>query len=142
MISSPIRCNISTLDLNDNQIGAPVITQAIKYNRSLTNLDIRNCPIDDDGLGSIGKLLLDADCSCHVRYASRAVVGVPPQACAHHDALASPQVRYVSCAAFEVKNGNADLVIHGTTLGSGATRLLAGVFTPRSVQITTPHPEA
>ena len=45
-----------------------MITQAIKYNRSLTNLDIRNCPIDDDGLGSIGKLLLDADCSCHVRY--------------------------------------------------------------------------
>lgn len=78
LIASPIRCNISTLDLNDNQIGAPVITQAIKYNRSLTNLDIRNCPIDDDGLGSIGKLLLDADCSCHVRYASRAVVGVPP----------------------------------------------------------------
>ena len=37
-------------------------------------------------------------------------------------------MRYVSCAAFEVKDGNADLVIHGTTLGSGATRLLAGVF--------------
>jgi hypothetical protein len=40
-----------------------VITQAIKYNRSLTNLDIHYCPIDDEGLddeglGSIGKFLL------------------------------------------------------------------------------------
>jgi hypothetical protein len=46
LIASLIRCNISTLDLNDNQIGAPVTTQAIKC------LDIRDCPIDDDGLGS------------------------------------------------------------------------------------------
>jgi hypothetical protein len=52
LIASLIRCNISTLDLNDNQIGAPVTTQAIKCDRSLTNLDIRDCPIDDDGLGS------------------------------------------------------------------------------------------
>jgi hypothetical protein len=52
LIASLIRCNISTLDLNDNQIGTPVTTQAIKWNRSLTNLDIGDCPIDDDGLGS------------------------------------------------------------------------------------------
>jgi hypothetical protein len=47
-------------------------------------------------------------------------------ACAHHGAFASPQVRYISCAAFEVKDGNAELVLHGSTLGSGAARLLAG----------------
>ena len=81
-------------------------------------------------------------CSTPTARAKCVTPRVPPwvcrrHACAHHDALASPQVRYVSCAAFEVKDGNADLVIHGTTLGSGATRLLAGVFTPRSVQITT-----
>ena len=72
-------------------------------------------------------------CSTPTARAKCVTPRVPPwvcrrHACAHHDALASPQVRYVSCAAFEVKNGNADLVIHGTTLGSGATRLLAGVF--------------
>ena len=52
-------CNISTLDLNNNLIGAPVITQAIKYNKSLTSLDITANPqIEDRGLGTIGEFLL------------------------------------------------------------------------------------
>jgi len=95
-------CNISTLDINNNQIGAPVITQAIKYNRSMTNLDIRECPIDDDGLGNIGRLLLEPDCMC--------------------------RMRYISCDAFDIKDGATELKIHKETLGPGETRLLCGVF--------------
>ena len=43
------RCNIQALNLRDNSIGGPVITQAIKFNRSLTSLDIRGNPIDTGG---------------------------------------------------------------------------------------------
>ena len=39
-------CNLSTLDLGRNQLGAPVLTQAIKHNRSLTALDISGNPVD------------------------------------------------------------------------------------------------
>ena len=76
-----------------------MITQAIKYNRSLTNLDIRNCPIDDDGLGLIGKLLLDAECSCHVRYVSCAAVNVPPACMCSPRRLRLPtgSLRFVRC---------------------------------------------
>ena len=59
-------CNISTLDLNNNLLGAPVITQAIKYNRSLTSLDITGNPIEDEGLWQIGGLLLEPNCACQV----------------------------------------------------------------------------
>ena len=60
-------CNISTLDLRNNQIGGPVITQAIKFNRSLTSLDITGNPIEDDGLWQLGMLLLEDDCQCKLR---------------------------------------------------------------------------
>ena len=95
-------CNISTLDIHDNQIGAGVVCQAIKYNRSLTNLDIRKCPIDDEGLGNIGVLLLLPECPCHLRY--------------------------ISCDAFEINDGETELKIRKATLGPGETRLLCGVF--------------
>ena len=51
-------CNISTLELSDNSIGAPVITQSIKYNQSLTSLSISGNPIDDDGLWMLGEVSL------------------------------------------------------------------------------------
>lgn len=49
-------CNISTLELNDNFIGAPVITQSLKFNQSLTALSITGNPIDDDGLWMLGEV--------------------------------------------------------------------------------------
>ena len=41
-----VTCNIATLNLTRNQLGAPVLTQAVKHNRSLTALDISGNPID------------------------------------------------------------------------------------------------
>ena len=49
-------CSIITLDLSTNEIGSGVVTQAIKYNRSLTRLDITGNPqIYDEGLGMMGE---------------------------------------------------------------------------------------
>ena len=95
-------CNISTLDLNNNQIGAHVVTQAIKFNKTLTSLDITGSPIDDDGLGMIGDLLLQPYCPC--------------------------AVRFISCFAFDAKDGALDITLHSETLGEGGTKLLAGIF--------------
>ena len=55
-------CNISTLELNDNQLGASVITQSLKYNQSLTSLSISGNPIDDDGLWMLGEVGLESYC--------------------------------------------------------------------------------
>ena len=95
-------CNITTLDINDNQISAPVITQAVKYNKSLTSLNIMGTGIEDEGLGSIGRLLLEPDCTCHVRY--------------------------IMTEDFEIREGAKDLHIKSEQLSSGAAQLLAGVF--------------
>ena len=95
-------CNITTLDLHDNQLGAPVMVQSLKYNRSLTSLNITGNPIDDDGLWSIGGLLLEQDCRC---------------------ALNS-----ISVAPFEIPHGSDKIAIHEQTLGAGATRLMFGVL--------------
>ena len=65
-------CRISTLDLNNNQIGAHVVTQAVKFNKSLTSLDIRNVEAanKDDILASIGSYLLQDDCMCRLGFLS------------------------------------------------------------------------
>lgn len=60
-------CNISTLELNDNSIGAAVITQSIKYNQSLTSLSISGNPIDDDGLWMLGEVRADSPSCALVR---------------------------------------------------------------------------
>jgi hypothetical protein len=49
-------CNISTLELNDNSIGAAVLTQSIKFNQSLTALSISGNPVDDNGLWMLGEV--------------------------------------------------------------------------------------
>ena len=95
-------CRIQTLDLNNNQIGAHVMTQAIKFNKSLTSLDITGSPIDDDGLGLIGDALLQEFCSV--------------------------SMRFLRCFAFDVQDGASELVLNGEVLGVGATQLLCGVF--------------
>ena len=95
-------CNIATLDLNNNQIGAHVVTQAIKFNKSLTSLDITGSLIDDDGLGVIGDFVLQPHCMC--------------------------EMRYLSCFAFEVRDGALELDIKEEKLGAGATKLISGVF--------------
>ena len=93
-------CHIETLDINNNQISAPVITQAVKYNKSLTSLNIVGTGIEDEGMGAIGKLLLEPDCSC--------------------------QMRYIMTEEFMVKEGSSDLEIKSAELSSGAAQLLAG----------------
>ena len=55
-----------TLDHNNNLLGAPVIAQAIKYNGSLTSLDITGNPIEEEGLWQIGELLLEPNCPCQI----------------------------------------------------------------------------
>jgi Leucine-rich repeat (LRR) protein len=95
-------CNISTLDLHDNQLGAPVMVQSLKYNRSLTSLNITGNPIDDDGLFTIGGLLLEQDCKC--------------------------AINSISVAPFEIPHGSDKIAIHEQTLGAGATRLMFGVL--------------
>ena len=95
-------CNIATLDLNNNSIGAGVVTQAIKFNRSLTSLDITGGPIEDEGLGVIGELLLSQYCTC--------------------------SMRYISCFAFEIKEQSSEVVMQDDALGEGAAKLLCGVF--------------
>jgi Leucine-rich repeat (LRR) protein/GTPase SAR1 family protein len=95
-------CNIRTLDLNNNDIGAGIITQAIKSNSSLTQLDITGNPqIDDRGLGLIGDFLLQPSCTC--------------------------RLRLINCFAFEVKDDKAGLKLHNETIGGGAMQLLCGI---------------
>jgi len=49
-------CRLTSLDMSNNSISATVLARAIKLNRSLTALDIRDNPIEDDGLWLIGGL--------------------------------------------------------------------------------------
>ena len=95
-------CNIQALDLRNNVLGGPVITQAIKFNKSLTSLDITGNPIEDDGLWTIGGLLLEEDCQC--------------------------QLRSISTYAFEVKEAMAEMSLQDASLDTGAVRLLFGVL--------------
>ena len=96
-------CNISTLDLHDNLLGAPVIAQAIKYNTSLTSLNIAKNPmIADEGLQQLGGLLLEQNCTC--------------------------KVNSMTCDPFEIRHGSDEILIHDETLGAGAAQLLFGVL--------------
>ena len=95
-------CNIVSLDLKNNLIGGPVITQAIKFNKSLTALDITGNPIEDDGLWLIGGLLLEDDCQC--------------------------KLRSISTYAFTVGENDEKISLQDATLEAGAVRLLFGVL--------------
>ena len=60
-------CRLTSLDISNNSISAAVLARAIRLNRSLTALDIRSNPIEDDGLWMMGGLLLEEDCQCQLR---------------------------------------------------------------------------
>jgi len=74
----------------------------MKYNKSLTSLDITGNPIEDEGLWSIGGLLLEENCNC--------------------------QINSISCNTFNILTGSEKITMNDETLGSGATRLMFGVL--------------
>ena len=96
------QCQIKSLDISNNAISAAVIARAIKLNRSLTALDMRSNPIEDDGLWMMGGLLLQDDCMC--------------------------QLRSFKCYAFEVEADATELKLRDQQLEPGAYKLLAGVL--------------
>jgi len=79
-----------------------VITQAIKYNKSLTAIDITGNPIEDDGLWLIGGLLLEEDCQC--------------------------KLRSISTYAFTIAEDMQTMSLQDAKLDAGAVRLLFGVI--------------
>ena len=95
-------CKLTSLDISNNSISATVLARAIKLNRSLTSLDIRDNPIEDDGLWLIGGLLLQEDCQC--------------------------KLRSIMCSPFQVQAGAEELLLRDTRLEPGAYKLLAGVL--------------
>ena len=93
---------LTSLDMSNNSISATVLARAIKLNRSLTALDIRDNPIEDDGLWLIGGLLLQEDCQC--------------------------QLRSIKCTPFQVEADAQELLLRDQALEAGAYRLLAGIL--------------
>ena len=95
-------CPLTALDLSDNGLSGTVLARAIKVNKSLTSLDIRGNPIDDQGLWVIGGLLLDDECEC--------------------------KLSQIRTEAFTIEHGMGQLDMRGSALDAGAARLLFGVL--------------
>ena len=94
-------CTITSLDLSKNNVSGTVLARAIQLNRSLTSLDVRNNPIDDQALWVLGGLLLGEACLC--------------------------KISSIRTYAFEVETHATVLDLHDQKLESGAVRLLAGI---------------
>ena len=94
-------CSITSLDLSNNAISGVVLTRAIQLNRSLTALDVRDNPIDDQGLWVLGNLLLNEGCQC--------------------------RLGSIRSYAFDVEQGLSVLDLRDQPLETGAIRLLSGV---------------
>ena len=94
-------CSITSLDLSSNQISGTVLARAIQLNHSITSLDVRDNPIDDQALWVLGNLLLNETCQC--------------------------RLGYLRVFAFEVEESMKTLSMKDKPLESGAVRLLAGV---------------
>ena len=95
-------CNITSLDLSENNVSGAVLARAIQLNRSLTSLDVRKNPLDDQALWVLGGLLLGEACMC--------------------------RIASIRTYAFEVEEGARVLDLHDKALEGGAVRLLAGII--------------
>ena len=95
-------CNITSLDLSGNDISGAVLARVVRTNTSLTSLDFRKNPIDDNALWLIGGLLLEEDCGC--------------------------QLGALCTYAFELSEGAKELSLRDRKLAAGAARCLVGVM--------------
>ena len=95
-------CNINSLDLSGNDISGAVLARVVRTNTSLTSLDFRKNPIDDNALWLIGGLLLEEDCGC--------------------------RLGSLCTFAFEVFDDARTLSMRDQKLAAGAARCLIGVM--------------
>ena len=96
-------CLLRSLDLSANQISGGLIARAVKFAHSLTQLDVRETPIDDEGFRTLGELLLADDSPC--------------------------KLGYIRCDAFELRPDQTDISLGEPRphMQPGAFSLLAGV---------------
>jgi hypothetical protein len=95
-------CTLTSLDLSGNEISGSILARVVRTNTSLTALDFRRNPIEDNALWLIGGLLLEEDCAC--------------------------QLGSLCTYAFEVNEGVKSLSLRDTPLAAGAARCLIGVI--------------
>ena len=95
-------CTLTSLDISNNEISGGILARAVRSNTSLTSLDCRANPVDDNALWVIGGLLLEEDCAC--------------------------RLGALRTYAFEILEGATALSLRDTALAIGAARLLIGVL--------------
>ena len=67
-------CTLTSLDLSGNEISGSILARVVRTNTSLTSLDFRKNPIDDNALWLIGGLLLEEETAILAPLPSKAQV--------------------------------------------------------------------
>ena len=63
-------CSLTSLDMSETSMGGAAVMRALKFNTSLNYLNVRGCPMDGDGVGGFGDMLLQSECSCPLKLLS------------------------------------------------------------------------
>jgi len=86
-------CQLRSLDVSSNLLSGGLLARAVRFAASLTQLDISDNPIDDEGYRVIGGLLLLDDSPCRLAYLRCDAFELLPATTefASEDARADPQ---------------------------------------------------
>ena len=96
-------CPLTSLDVSHNpSLSGTAVMRALKFNTSLTSLNVDGTELDDEGVRSFGTMLLQPDCPC-------------PMSC-------------FSCEHFSVVASTTALSFSGKTLSSSVLTLLFGIL--------------
>ena len=96
------QCTLTSVDMSGNEISGVILARIVRTNTTLTSVDFRKNPIDDNALWLIGGLLLEEDCACRL------------------GALCT--------YAFEVEETATKLSLRDQSLAVGAARCVIGVI--------------
>ena len=60
-------CPLTALDVSSNPLSGAMVLRSLKFNSSLTYLNVCGTELDDAGVHDFGQMLLQSDCSCPIR---------------------------------------------------------------------------
>ena len=95
-------CALTSLDVSSNPLNGAMVLRALKFNTSLTYVNVRGTELDDDGVRDFGAMLLTEGFVC--------------------------PIKTLSCDHFEVRAETKALSFANTQLGSPILTLLFGIL--------------
>ena len=95
-------CSLTALDISGQGVSGAMVMRSLKFNASLTHLNVCGTEVDDEGMRLFGQMLLQDDCPC--------------------------PIKLLACDHFAVLDDTRSLDFAGKTLSPAALTLLFGIL--------------